>query len=72
MKFDQRQDREYVVDFKYYDNPPEGSAVGDSFDLRRNYYYRFFVDKRPESDEMSASVDVVPYDRYDLGPVFGI
>ncbi len=72
VKFDQRQDREYVVDFKYYDNPPEGSAVGDSFDLRRNYYYRFFVDKRPESDEMSASVDVVPYDRYDLGPVFGI
>lgn len=72
VKFDLRQDQEYAIEFKYYGDPLAGSAVGDYFDLKRNCYYRFSVDKLPESEEMSVSIDVDPYDQYDLGPIFGL
>lgn len=73
VKFEERQDKEYTIDFKYYENPPEDCAVGDPFDIRRNYYYRFSISKSIEYDEdLKISIDVDPYDIYDLGPVFGV
>lgn len=29
VKFEERQDRDYVIDFKYYENPPVNFAIGD-------------------------------------------
>lgn len=72
VRFVERQDKEYVIDFKYYENPLKGYSVGDYFDIRRNYYYKFAINKLPEYDDnMSISLDVRQYDDYDLRPVFG-
>lgn len=71
VKFEQRKDKEYVIDFKYYQHPPEGSRVGDWFDIRRNYYYKFSITKSTEYDEPQISIDLYPYDVRELGPIFG-
>lgn len=68
---DSNFDRQFI-DFKYYQNPPEGVEVGSPFDIRRNYYYKFSIDKRDESSELTVIVDVVPYGEVKLDPVFGI
>lgn len=36
----------YRVDFKYYNDPLDGASIGDPFDLRRNYWYRFELNRR--------------------------
>lgn len=69
--FEERADKEYTVEFKYYQNPPVGSALGDPFDVRRNNYYKFTVSKSEEFAEPRITVDVYPYDRYELYPGFG-
>lgn len=71
VKFKKRADHRYPIDFKYYNNPPEGNAVGDAFDIKRNYYYKFTVSKSDESAEPEISVDLYPYEVIDLDPVFG-
>lgn len=71
LGFVQEQGREYAVDFKYYENPPENLAVGDWFDIRRNYYYKFSITKANEF-YISVAVDVDPYDEYTLDPIFGV
>ena len=80
VKFEERQDKYYVIDFKYYENPPEDYSIGDWFDIRRNYYYKFSISKNSEYDDnLKISVDVDPYDEYPdpydefpLDPVFGV
>lgn len=73
VRFAERQDKEYVIDFKYYENPLKGYSVGDYFDIRRNYYYKFAINKLSEYDDgMDISLDVRQYDDYDLRPVFGL
>lgn len=71
VKFEERTDKEYPVEFKYYNDPPAGSKVGDPFDVRRNCYYRFNLSKSEEFAEPAISVDVYPYDIWDLRPGFG-
>lgn len=73
VKFKERTDKYYTVDFKYYENPPEHSSVGDAFDIIRNHYYKFTLSKLTEYDDnLKISIDVDPYDIHDLGPIFGV
>ncbi len=64
-------DRQFI-DFKYYQNPPEGVAVNSPFDICRNYYYKFTIDKKDENSDLTVIVDVVPYGEVKLDPIFGI
>lgn len=59
----------YYVDFKYYQNPPEGNKVGDAFDLRRNYWYRYSLSR---TRDINIEVVVVPYAETILNPDFGL
>lgn len=59
----------YYVDFKYYQNPPAGSQVGDPFDLRRNYWYRYSLSR---TRDINIEVVVVPYAETILNPDFGL
>ena len=59
----------YYVDFKYYQKPPAGSNVGDAFDLRRNYWYRYTLSR---TNEFDIQVVVVPYAETVLNPDFGL
>lgn len=68
---DSNFDRQFI-DFKYYQNPPEGVEVGSPFDIRRNYYYKFTIDKHDEVSQITVIVDVVPYGEVKLDPIFGI
>lgn len=61
----------FVVEFKYYNIPEglEGSVTLDEdFDLLRNNWYMFELNKRPDDVE----VDVVPYTGVSLNPDFGL
>lgn len=69
VRFAQMPGREYPVEFKYYTEVPDGHLKGDSFDIRRNYYYRFSISKSAEPD---ISVDVYPYEQVELDPGFGL
>ena len=69
VRFKEAPGREYTVEFKYYNAPPEGSAVGDPFDIRRNYYYKFSISKTSEPDLV---VEVFPYELVELDPGFGL
>ena len=69
VRFKEAPGKEYAVEFKYYNAPPEGSAVGDPFDIRRNYYYKFSISKTSEPDLV---VEVFPYELVELDPGFGL
>ena len=71
IRFKERIDKEYAVDFKYYQSPSADVTEGTPFDIRRNYDYRFVVNKLEEEAELNLSVDVLPYNQYDLYPEFG-
>lgn len=71
VKFKKRDDRRYPIYFKYYNNPPEGKALGDAFDIKRNYYYKFTINKSDENAEPEISIDLYPYEVVDLDPIFG-
>ena len=60
----------FYVDFKYYNDPPAGFTKGDPFDIRRNYWYKFAVNR--QDFELIMSVDVMPYGEVILEPSFGI
>lgn len=60
------------VEFKYYDDvnaSRNGAKKGDFFDLRRNYWYRYELNKGTVT--VSLRVDVVPYVEVNLNPSFG-
>ena len=46
-----------------------GLAIGDHFDVMRNYWYKYTITKH--FDQIEVEVDVVPYIRIDLKPGFG-
>ena len=69
VRFKEAPGKEYTVEFKYYNAPPEGSAVGDPFYIRRNYYYKFSISKTSEPDLV---VEVFPYELVELDPGFGL
>ena len=69
LRFKETGDKEYPVEFKYYNDPPVGNSVGDPFDIRRNYYYKFSITKTSEPD---LAVEVFPYEQIELEPGFGI
>ena len=58
------------IDFKYYNEPPANSGYkkGDHFNILRNYWYRFEVNKLPDG----VVVQVVPYAISSLKPGFGL
>ncbi len=63
----------YPVDFKYYtadaaaDND---AAIGDFFDIKRNFYYRYRL--RMSEGDPEIRVDVLPYRAVELKPDFGL
>lgn len=62
----------YHIDFKYYDKKSaavNGANVGDYFDIRRNYLYRYELNKGTIITSMI--VDVEPYVSVTLNPDFG-
>lgn len=59
------------IDFKYYSDAPAGSEDGDPFDVLRNNIYRFTVTKGAHGD-LSAVVDILPYNSIELNPDFGL
>ncbi len=71
IRFKERTDKEYAVDFKYYQSPSADVTEGTPFDIRRNYDYRFVIHKVGEEAELQLSVNVLPYTQYDLYPEFG-
>lgn len=75
IKF-QGETKEHYVDFKYYSSDAaeaNGANVGDFFDIKRNYYYRFQV-RRVLGDPIVpiVHVDVLPYSAVVLNPNFGL
>ena len=70
IRYKEYNARDYFIDFKYYNDPPEGAAAGDYFDLLRNYWYQFEVRKLAE--HINVEVQVVPYSHVPLKPGFGI
>lgn len=69
VTFRESGDKEYPVEFKYYTSVPAGSRLGDPFDIRRNYYYKFTITKAAEP---LIVVDVYPYEEVELDPGFGL
>lgn len=69
VTFRESGDKEYPVEFKYYTSVPAGSRLGDPFDIRRNYYYKFSITKAAEP---LIVVDVYPYEEVELDPGFGL
>ena len=69
VTFRESGDKEYPVEFKYYPSVPAGSRLGDPFDIRRNYYYKFTITKAAEP---LIVVDVYPYEEVELDPGFGL
>lgn len=69
VTFRESGDKEYPVEFKYYTSVTAGSRLGDPFDIRRNYYYKFTITKAAEP---LIVVDVYPYEEVELDPGFGL
>lgn len=70
VKYEDGEDA--YIDFKYYDDvnaDRNGAKKGDFFDLRRNYWYRYELNKGTVI--VSLRVDVVPYVEVSLNPSFG-
>lgn len=61
----------YYIDFKYYVNPPDGVEQYAPFDILRNYWYRFSINKQPEWGDLIPEIDVQPYASVELAPDFG-
>ncbi len=71
----ENDDRNYKVEFKYYQVPPALTGavkVGQYFDLMRNFWYKFEVTKKISDVDMDIQVDVLPYGIVDLRPSFGL
>ncbi len=65
---------ECLLDFVYYDAASaekQNANVGDSFDIRRNNYYIYTVNKKRDT-ELKLIVDVIPYTVVPLPPFFGL
>lgn len=61
---------DFTIDFKYYNDPPAGTNIGDPYDIRRNNWYKFVV-KRNQS-EITFIVDVIPFSSIELKPDYGL
>lgn len=62
----------YYVDFKYYDEvnaDRNGAKKGDFFNISRNYWYRYSLNRGKV--DLTMQVDVVPYAEVLLNPGFG-
>ncbi len=68
VQFEDNTSDYYPVDFKYYDNPPQGTEKSVPFDLLRNCWYRFTVKKNMSG----VTVQLVPYAEVELTPDFGL
>lgn len=65
--FLERADRTYRIDFGTYSD----GVFQESSDIRRNYFYRFDINKLAENSAPVVSADVYRYDLFDLNPGFG-
>ncbi|MCM1519382.1 MAG: hypothetical protein NC098_01185 [Lachnoclostridium sp.] len=70
VKFVDRHDIDYV-DFKYYNDPAPGCAVGEPFDILRNNWYRFSLTKS-KYGWVNVEVNIIPYSEVELDPEFGL
>lgn len=61
LEFNEKADQTYTVEFKYYDNVPQGSASGDAFDIKRDNYYKFVIEKEEETTDVVCHIDIQPY-----------
>lgn len=66
VKFKNSAD-EGILDFKYYNSPSE-----PAFDLLRNYWYVFGVERTTVDLGLTVTVQVVPYGTVELDPDFGL
>lgn len=67
-----REEHCYMVDFKYYDAlnaQRNGAQRGDYFNLNRNYWYRYVLNRGKV--DLLMQVDVIPYHEIILEPEFG-
>ncbi|MCM1076725.1 MAG: hypothetical protein NC411_05130 [Bacteroides sp.] len=60
----------YFIDFKYYKDSKNGAKEGDFFNVLRNHWYKFEVNKKKE--DISVITDVQPYAQIVLKPNFGL
>lgn len=56
-----------ILEFKFYNSPSE-----PSFDVLRNYWYVFGVERDHYDMDLRVTVQVVPYGTVDLTPDFGL
>ena len=63
---------DYYVDFKYYNSSAaiDNATVGDFFDIKRNYCYRYTVSLSKVDPDVE--VEVLPYRAVELKPDFGL
>lgn len=74
LSFEKADGQDYFIDFKFYDNKTAqeaGSLINTPFDIQRNYYYIYTVDKKRDT-ELKIDVDVIPYTGVSLNPEFGL
>ncbi len=62
-------DESFIEHETYIDFPMKGSSP---MDIWRNYWYRFILNKHPETTDVTVEIDVTPYTVVDLYPEFGI
>lgn len=61
------------IDFKYYDAPEAHPEWKDKhFNVMRNYWYKFTINKGDETTDLKIKVDVQPYSSVELDPMFGL
>ncbi|MCM1022306.1 MAG: hypothetical protein NC343_08285 [Muribaculum sp.] len=66
--YDPSKLRDFYVDFKQYG----GDHQGHYYNIQRNFWYAFEVNKKPEDFDLDVSVDVIPFGEVKLTPNFGL
>lgn len=64
---------ERIIEFKYY-NAPAGypELAGKHFNVMRNTWYKFTINKSDEIGSLDVHIDVQPYASVELNPDFGL
>lgn len=70
IKFKEKPDMSYVLEFANYDD--NGHLTDETYDINRNFYYRYTVTKKDEWSDIDVVLDVEPYSEVLLTPDFGL
>lgn len=63
-------EKPYYVDFKYYNDSDNGAKKGQHFNILRNHWYQFEINKSFEATDIELRV--IPYAEIRLDPSFGL